>query len=53
MQYAEGSKRSMSGEELIKDGKFIDGKDFVPVYLRKTQAERELEEKTQGAEKDV
>ena len=41
------------GEELIKDGKFIDGKDFVPVYLRKTQAERELEEKTQGAEKDV
>ena len=41
------------GEELIKDGKFIDGKDFVPVYLRKTQAERELEENTQGAEKDV
>ena len=41
------------GEELIKDGKFIDGNDFVPVYLRKTQAERELKEKTQGAEKDV
>ena len=41
---------AVGDEELIKDGKFINGKDFAPVYLRKTRAERELEEKTPGAE---
>ena len=38
------------GAELVKEGKYIDGGSFVPVYLRKTQAERELEEKARGAE---
>jgi len=38
--------------ELALEGKYVDGGDFVPVYLRKSQAERELEEKMQGAEKN-
>ena len=38
--------------ELVLEGKYVDGGDFVPVYLRKSQAERELEEKMQGAEKN-
>ena len=38
--------------ELALEGKYVDGGDFVPVYLRKSQAERELEEKMQGAGKD-
>ena len=31
--------------ELIKEGKAVDFGDFAPVYLRKSQAERELEER--------
>ena len=37
--------------ELVAEGKYIDGSQFSPVYLRKSQAERELEEKMQGADK--
>lgn len=37
--------------ELVSEGKYIDGSQFSPVYLRKSQAERELEEKMQGADK--
>lgn len=40
------------GAELVKEGKAIDGSQFTPVYLRKSQAERELEEKIHGANKD-
>ncbi len=35
--------------ELVKEGRYIEGSSFVPVYLRKSQAERELEEKMLGA----
>ncbi len=35
--------------ELVKEKKFVSGSSFVPVYLRKSQAERELEEKMLGA----
>ncbi len=38
--------------ELVKEGRYMDGSGFVPVYLRKSQAERELEEKMQGAKKN-
>ena len=38
-------------EELVKEGKFIDGSGFAPVYLRKSQAEREKKKKMRGAEK--
>ena len=40
------------GEVLVKEGKYTDSGEFVPVYLRKSQAERELEEKMQGVKKD-
>lgn len=35
--------------EFVKEGRYIEGSSFVPVYLRKSQAERELEEKMLGA----
>ena len=38
--------------ELVKEDRYMDGSGFVPVYLRKSQAERELEEKMQGAKKN-
>ena len=38
--------------ELVREGRFVDGSEFVPVYLRKSQAERELEEKMLGAKTD-
>ena len=42
------------GAELVKEGKAIPGKDFAPFYLRKSQAERELEEKNAaGRNKNV
>lgn len=42
------------GAELIKEGKAINGKDFAPFYLRKSQAERELEERiAAGRNKDA
>lgn len=44
-----GSVASLA-EELVSEGKYIEGSKFVPVYLRKSQAERELEEKMQAAE---
>lgn len=31
--------------DYVKEGKFVNGSDFAPVYLRKSQAEREREEK--------
>lgn len=43
-----GSVASLA-EQLAREGMYIDGSKLVPVYLRKSQAERELEEKTQGA----
>lgn len=33
------------GSELAKEGSYIDGSLFAPFYLRKSQAERELEER--------
>lgn len=36
--------------ELIHQGKILEGKDFAPFYLRKSQAERELEEKKAAKE---
>ncbi|MEA4816624.1 MAG: tRNA (adenosine(37)-N6)-threonylcarbamoyltransferase complex dimerization subunit type 1 TsaB [Lachnospiraceae bacterium] len=36
------------GEKLAKDGVFVKGDDFKPFYIRKPQAERELEEKKAG-----
>lgn len=39
-----GSVASLA-EEFAIEGKYIEGSKFVPVYLRKSQAERELEEK--------
>lgn len=45
-----GSVASLA-EEFAIEGKYIEGSKFVPVYLRKSQAERELEEKMHGAEK--
>jgi len=38
-------------EIYAAEGKVIDGADFAPEYLRKSQAERELEEKMQAGEK--
>ena len=38
-----------AAEALAADGKAVNGFDFAPVYLRKSQAERELEEKNTGA----
>ncbi|MCI1960286.1 MAG: tRNA (adenosine(37)-N6)-threonylcarbamoyltransferase complex dimerization subunit type 1 TsaB [Clostridia bacterium] len=35
-----------------KDGKAINGSDFAPKYFRKSQAERELEEKRSGGKDD-
>ena len=35
--------------ELVKESRYIEGSSFVPVDLRKSQAERELEEKMLGA----
>lgn len=40
------------GAELVMEEKAIEGSEFRPVYLRKSQAERELEEKMQGANKN-
>ena len=37
-------------ENYIAKGKFMDGSDFAPEYLRKSQAERELEEKQKSGE---
>ncbi len=45
-----GSVASLA-EEFAVEGKYIEGSKFAPVYLRKSQAERELEEKMRGAEK--
>ena len=39
------------GRVIAEEGGNIEGSKFVPVYLRKSQAERELEEKMQGAAK--
>jgi len=39
-----GSVASLA-EEYVREGRFIEGSKFAPVYLRKSQAERELEEK--------
>ena len=36
------------GLEMAKEGKAVHGREFYPVYLRKPQAERELEEKLNG-----
>lgn len=38
------------GMELIEEGKAIKGSSFVPFYLRKSQAEREMEEKNKKQE---
>ncbi len=38
-------------EELQKRGQFVDGAEFTPIYLRKPQAERELEEKQKQAQR--
>ena len=39
-----------AAESYAAKGKFIKGSDFAPEYLRKSQAERELEEKQQSGE---
>lgn len=36
--------------QLVRQGKAIPSKDFAPFYLRKSQAERELEEKNAAKE---
>ncbi len=36
--------------ELVRDGKAVKGEDFAPFYLRKSQAEREREEKLSARE---
>lgn len=35
-------------KKMAQEGKFVKGNEFVPSYLRKSQAEREREEKLQG-----
>ncbi len=40
------------GSEIAAEEKYVSGGDFRPVYLRKSQAERELEEKMRGADKN-
>ncbi|MGL4789833.1 MAG: tRNA (adenosine(37)-N6)-threonylcarbamoyltransferase complex dimerization subunit type 1 TsaB [Anaerotignaceae bacterium] len=40
-----GAAVAALAEVLLSEEKAINGEDFVPVYLRKPQAERELEEK--------
>ncbi len=37
-------------EIYIAEGKVMNGADFAPEYLRKSQAERELEEKQKSGE---
>lgn len=37
------------GIEYYKQGNYVDGKDFEPIYLRVSQAERELKEKSVSA----
>ncbi|MEA4973239.1 tRNA threonylcarbamoyladenosine biosynthesis protein TsaB [bioreactor metagenome] len=44
-----GSVASLAAEFAL-EGKYIEGSKFAPVYLRKSQAERELDEKMHGAE---
>lgn len=44
-----GSVASLAAE-IAMEGKYIQGSKFAPVYLRKSQAERELDEKMHGAE---
>jgi len=43
--YQRGASVGVLAFELIKEGKYIDGRNFKPVYFRKPQAERELEER--------
>ncbi|MEA5085410.1 MAG: tRNA (adenosine(37)-N6)-threonylcarbamoyltransferase complex dimerization subunit type 1 TsaB [Lachnospiraceae bacterium] len=38
-------------EVLVQEGKAVKGSEFIPVYLRKPQAERELEEREAGEKK--
>ena len=38
-------------EVYIEEGKYMNGAEFAPEYLRKSQAERELEEKQKAGEK--
>lgn len=38
------------GEQYAREGKTVSGRDFVPFYLRKSQAERELDEKRAALE---
>ena len=38
-------------EIYIEEGKYMNGAEFAPEYLRKSQAERELEEKQKAGEK--
>lgn len=40
------------GAETAAEEKYIPSSEFKPVYLRKSQAERELEEKMRGADKN-
>ncbi|MCD8036535.1 MAG: tRNA (adenosine(37)-N6)-threonylcarbamoyltransferase complex dimerization subunit type 1 TsaB [Clostridiales bacterium] len=46
-----GSVASLAAE-IAAEEKYVASGDFKPVYLRKSQAERELEEKMHGADKD-
>lgn len=41
------------GIKLAKQGIVLPGKDFVPFYLRKSQAERELEKKRHEGKKEI
>ncbi|GFI61067.1 tRNA threonylcarbamoyladenosine biosynthesis protein TsaB [Clostridiales bacterium] len=43
---------AVMGSIIAAEEKYVDGKEFKPVYLRKSQAERELEEKMQGENKN-
>ena len=49
--YQRASSVGVLAINLIKEGKYIDGKNFKPVYLRKPQAERELEERAEIKDK--
>lgn len=46
IRYQRASSVALIGEELVKSGKSIDAGELVPVYLRLSQAERELKRKT-------
>ncbi len=44
VRFQRGVSVAALGEKMLKEGKGVSAKDFQPIYLRKSQAEREREE---------